>query len=240
LLGSNPPDLTIEQRDEAFKVFPYPCVGNWGFLNLSIVEAPVYDEVVQRVKNGDLYLDIGCCMGQDIRQLVRDGAPHENVYGSDLKKDFWEIGYDLFLDKSSLKTKFIEADIFDAESNLKELDGKLDIVHAASFLHLFDWDGQIKAAKRLIELLKAKPGVLIFGRQGGKVEPGVITDVDMDPNPYWHNPESWAKLWKQVGDETETKWEVDAFLGEEDLTKRMNAKIITAGTRFMTFSIRRV
>jgi SAM-dependent methyltransferase len=137
-------------------VFPYPCVGNWGFLNLSIVEAPVYDEVVQRVKNGDLYLDIGCCMGQDIRQLVRDGAPHENVYGSDLKKDFWEIGYDLFLDKSSLKTKFIEADIFDAESNLKELDGKLDIVHAASFLHLFDWDGQIKAAKRLIELLKAR------------------------------------------------------------------------------------
>jgi hypothetical protein len=216
-------------------------VGNWGFLNLSVVDGPVYKEVVERVKKGDLYLDIGCCMGQDIRALVQDGAIEENLYGSDLKKDFWEIGYDLFLDRSSLKAKFIEADVFDAESGLKELNGKLDIVHAASFFHLFDWDGQVKAAKRVVGLLKAEPGVLVFGRQGGNVNADVITRLMKDQQAaYWHNPESWAKMWKQVGDETGTKWEVDAFLGEEDLAKRTNAMALPAGSRFMTFSIRRV
>jgi hypothetical protein len=221
-------------------VFPYPCVGNWGFLNLSVLEGPVYEEVVHRVKTGDLYLDIGCCMGQDIRVLVHDGAIAENLYGSDLKKDFWEIGYNLFLDRSTLKAEFIEADLFDAESGLQDLDGKLDIVHAASFFHLFDWDGQVKAAKRIVALLKAEPGVLVFGRQGGNPQAGAIVHVIKDQTAYWHNPESWARLWKQVGEETGSKWEVEAFMGEEDLTKRMNAKIVPAGMRFMTFSIRRV
>jgi SAM-dependent methyltransferase len=227
-------------RDEAFKVFPYPCVGNWGFLNLSVAEAPAYNEVLERVKSGDQYLDIGCCMGQDIRKLIHDGAPQENLYGSDLRKDFWNIGYDLFLDKSTLTTKFIEADVFDTDSHLKELNGKLSIVHAASFFHLFDWDGQVKAAKRVIELLKAEPGVMVFGRQGGKAEAGSFVHVKKDQTAYWHNAESWAKLWKQVGDETGSKWEVDATLGEEDLTKRMNAQIVPVGTRFMTFTIRRL
>jgi SAM-dependent methyltransferase len=234
-------NITQEQRDEAFKVFPYPCVGNWGFLNLSVVDSPLYDEVVERVSRGEQYLDIGCCMGQDIRKLAYDGAPQENMYGSDLKKEFWDIGYNLFLDQSQLKAKFIEADVFDADSALKELDGKLNIVHAASFFHLWDWDEQVQAAKRVVRLLKAEPGVMIFGRQGGMPEAGKISHlVQKELNSYWHNPESWAKLWKQVGDETDSQWEVVAALGEEDLTKRMNAKIVPAGTRFMTFSIRRL
>jgi SAM-dependent methyltransferase len=233
--------LTVKQRDEAFKIFPYPCVGNWGFLNLSILESPVYNEVLERIKSGEQYLDIGCCMGQDIRKLSHDGAPQENMYGSDLKKQFWDIGYDLFLDRSTLKTKFIEADIFDVDSGLKELDGKLNLVHAASFFHLFDWDDQVKAAKRVAMLLKAEPGSMVFGRQGGLPVAGKLSHGFAGIHAYWHNPESWAKLWKQVGDETGSEWEVKSAFGEEDLTKRMNAQnIVPDGTRFLTYTIRRL
>lgn len=221
-------------------MFPYPCVGNWGFLNLSIVESPAYKEVLERINNGEQYLDIGCCMGQDIRKLAHDGAPQENMYGSDLKKEFWDIGYDLFLDKSTLKSRFIDADVFDVDSGLKELDGKLDIVHTASFFHLWDWDEQVKAVKRVIALTKPKPGVLIFGRQGGMPKAGKLSETKKELNSYWHNPESWEKLWKEASEETGTKWEMQAVLGEEDLTKRMNSKIVPAGTRFMTFAIRRL
>ena len=97
-------------------------------------------------------------MAQDIRKLVNDGAPSENTYASDVKKDFWDWGYHLFLDKETLKTCFFEADIFNAESELKQLDGKIDVVNAASFFHLFDWDGQVKAAKRVVQLLKPVSG----------------------------------------------------------------------------------
>lgn len=182
-------------------------------------------------------------MGQDTRKLVSDGVPSENMYASDLKGEFWDIGYDLFLDKDSLKTQFIEADVFDEDSGLKQLDGKLSIVLAHSFFHLFDWESQVKAVKRVIQLLKPEPGVIVFGRQGAMVDAGSFEHANREESIYWHNVESWERLWKQVGEETGTEWKVEAKLGEEDLKKRMGlneTNLIPKGSRFMTFTIRRV
>ena len=179
-------------------------------------------------------------MGQDTRKIVSDGAPAENTFASDIKTGFWDYGFDLFLDKSSLKTTFIEADIFDADSKLNELDGKINVVYASSFFHLFDWEGQIKVAKRIIRLLKPAYGSLILGRQGGKTEAGDLTHLKRELTSYWHNAESWTKLWKQVSEETGTEWKVDAVLGEEDLNKKMKRDLFPGGTRFLTFTVRRV
>ncbi|KAF2028655.1 hypothetical protein EK21DRAFT_101686 [Setomelanomma holmii] len=228
-------------RDSAFRVFPYPCLGNWGFLNLNIADSPVYPEVLERIKKGELYLDIGCCMGQDTRKLVSDGAPPENVFASDLKGEFWDIGHDLFLDKDTLGVKFIQADVLDADSGLKELNGKLSLVLAHSFFHLFSWDDQVKAAKRVVELLKPEPGVMIFGRQGAKPNAGSFAKINTLHTAYWHNVESWAKMWEQVGEETDTKWEVNSSLGEEDVTSRLRmSSLVPVGTRHMTFTVRRL
>jgi hypothetical protein len=98
----------------------------------------------------------------------------------------------------------------------------------------------VKAAKRAVQLLKPVSGSLIVGRQGGKPEAGSFAHVMKEMTAFWHNPESWAKMWKQVGDETGTDWEVQAVLGEEDLSKRMKTSLVPAGTRFMTFTIRRL
>lgn len=196
--------------------------------------------MVRRVKDGDKFLDLGCCMGQDIRKLVHDGAPSGNTYASDVKKDFWDFGYDMFLDKSTLRTTFLEADIFDADSQLKELDGKINVINAASFFHLFDWDSQIKAARRVVQLLKPEPNSLVVGRQGGKPEAGSFAHLMKGASAFWHNVESWQAMWKQVGEETGTAWRAEAVLGEEDLSKRMKTTLVPAGTRFMTFTVRRV
>ncbi len=215
-------------------------MGNWGFLNFSIGKNPAYQEVLDRIKNGEQFLDLGCCMGQDIRKLVHNGAPSENTFASDLKKDFWGFGYDMFLDKTTLRTQFMEADIFDADSELKQVDGKIDIINAASFFHLFDWNDQVRAARRAVQLLKPVSGSLIIGRQGGKPEAGSFSHIKKEMTAFWHNPESWAKMWKQVGEETGTEWKAEAVLGDEDLSKRMKTKLVPAGTRFMTFTVRRV
>jgi SAM-dependent methyltransferase len=225
--------------------FPYPCLGHWGFLNLSIGTSGAYQEVLERIKNGEQYLDLGCCVGQDIRKLVHDGAPSQNTYGSDLKASFWDIGYELFCDKSTLKTTFIEADIFDANSDLHKLDGKVDIVNAASFFHLFDWNDQVSAAKTVVQLMKPSSGSLLVGRQGGRVEPGEFTgQVGREKSLYWHNPESFARLWKQVGEETESEWEVDAYFDESvDMRRKARgglAQYIPLDAKMMKFVVRRV
>lgn len=123
---------------------------------------------------------------------------------------------------------------------MNEFDGKISIVHAGSFFHLFDWDNQVAAAKRVVQLLKAEPKVMIFGRQGATVEAGSFGHISKEHTAYWHNPESWAKMWGQIGDETGSKWVVESSLGEEDLSKRMNTNLVPVGSRFMTFTIRRV
>lgn len=212
------------------------------FLDLSLRQNPAYGEVLQRVKSGDKYLDIGCCVGQDIRALVFDGAPSENTYGADLEKKFMEVGYELFMDKSTLKTTLIEADIFNPESDLKQLDGQIDVVHAASFFHLFSWDGQVKAAKRVVLLLKNSPGSMIVGRQAGNVEAGEVTGRVTDRSRFQHNPESFAKLWKQVGIETGTEWKVEASLGEMRFPEdgKPGFEFATRGMAWLTFMIRKL
>ncbi|KAF1962140.1 hypothetical protein CC80DRAFT_487676 [Byssothecium circinans] len=96
-------------RDEAFKIHPCPCLAAFAFLDLMVTDSPHYATILQRLKSGETYLDLGCCVGQDIRKLVYDGAPSENTYGCDLESGFLDMGYDFFLDKTELKTTFIAA-----------------------------------------------------------------------------------------------------------------------------------
>ncbi|KAF2817656.1 uncharacterized protein BDZ99DRAFT_21264 [Mytilinidion resinicola] len=199
----------VEVRDKAFDIFPYPCIGLFRFLDLSIRNSPQYSEVLQRTKDGQKFLDIGCCFGQDIRKLVYDGAPSENLYGADLEMRFMKLGYELFLDKETLKTKFIASDIFDPEADIKQLDNSIDIVHASSFFHLFDWKQQFQAAKRIVEILKKEPGALIIGRHLGADESGDRLSIIDKKTRYWHNSDSFKKMWKLAGDETGSNWEVD-------------------------------
>lgn len=154
--------------------------------------------------------------------------------------DFMELGYDLFLDKKTLKTKFIAGDVFDPDASIKQLDGKIDIIHAASFFHLFNWDGQIKVAKRFVSLLNPEAGVLVIGRQMANVEAGEYSFYGK--TPYRHNDESFKRMWKLVGDETGTNWQVDARIEDSTLLKKHGPLFEWAppGSCALSFTVRRL
>ncbi len=186
----------------------YPCIGEWLFLLPSISAFPNYHVILSRVKDSATVLDLGCSMGQDLRRLTADGAPSENMYASDLHPQLWDIGYDLFRDRDTMKAHFIEADIFDSNSPLQTLHGKIDIIIACQFLHLFSWKGQLDALKKVVEM--SRPGACLIGYQIGRENPlevqrpwGVM---------YYHDVDSFNKLWREVARETDTNWKLEAEL----------------------------
>ncbi|KAK0702361.1 hypothetical protein B0H67DRAFT_637993 [Lasiosphaeris hirsuta] len=207
-------------RRDPFKVAPYHCIGMFQFLDLSLKTMDIYQEVLDRVKHGDKFLDLGCCLGQEIRQLVSDGAPCENTFGSDLYSGFFALGYKLFKDEDRLKTIFIAADAFHETSPLTELAGRMNIVYTGAFFHLFSLEDQEKMALRVLQLLAPKPGSLVIGRQSGSEDAGAFTrSGDTSGRTHFrHNVQSWKELWDRVGKADGSRWSVEANLDAPEFT----------------------
>lgn len=113
-----------------------------------------------------------------------------------------------------MEAHFIAADIFAKDSPLQDLYGTIDIIHASSFVHLFDWDLQVEVLKIAISLLKPVKGSLMLGRHMGDVEAGVKPGLTPDQKMYRHNEDSWRKIWQLISEQTGTQWKVD-FAWEE-------------------------
>ena len=151
-------------------------------------------------------------MAQDLRRLAADGAPTDNMYATDIVSDFWEIGYDLFRDRDTMKARFLKADVLEAESALDSLEGKIDVVYAGSVLHLFGWKKQVQACKRIVRL--SKVGTLVLGCQMGRnVGQEVASQWGGGSTTYYHDAETFKTMWQQIGEETGTNWEIETELG---------------------------
>jgi len=98
-------------RERGWKLFPYPCIGRFSFLKLLISHQSCYSQVLERlIKGKETLLDLGCALGQDVRHLVSAGVPADQIYGLDVTDGFIDLGYELFNDRASLKSRFIIAD----------------------------------------------------------------------------------------------------------------------------------
>ena len=136
---------------------------------------------------------------------MADGASGENLYGADLRLDLLELGYELFKDKGTLKAHFLEGDVFeeDAEAEggkeLRKLDGTIDIIYTASFLHLFSWEEQVRVGIRMSRLMTDNS--LVFGRQVGTTKPGAYARrTDKSRTRYSHDPDTFQRLWDVIGE----------------------------------------
>jgi SAM-dependent methyltransferase len=198
-----------------------------------------YQEILSRLKNGACLLDIGCCFAQDLRKAAHDGAPSANLYGAELMPAFIDLSYDLFLDKDKFAAHFMQADIFDEEGPLKELEGKMDIIQVSLFLHLFDLEGQTKACEKLVRILRQEKGVLVTGQQVGSTVPMQLPP-ETGSQMYKQNVESFEKMWEEVGRRTGTEWKVtahlDAGLGIEQNKRTWD----DSSTRRLVFEVERI
>ena len=159
------------------------------------------------------------------------------MYASDLHSELWDLGFDLFRDRETMKARFIQADVFDPESPLRDLRGKIDIIFACQLLHLFGWERQIEAAKKIVDM--SRPGTCLLGYQIGRVQSAEVQ------RPwgfmFYHNVESFKELWRQIERDTGTKWVLDVSLVDLDQwgMEKQDYKWMTAGSRGLNFVVTR-
>ncbi|KAF3904411.1 hypothetical protein ABW21_db0204771 [Orbilia brochopaga] len=217
ILPGNIHEHVTQTREKAWAVAPYPCIGKFWFLVMNLHRLPGYPLVLSKMEDGAKFLDLGSCMGQDVRKLVYDGAPGVNIVGADIKGALLDLGYELWRDRETLEVQFLEADIFDASENapLKPYQGSFDFVHVGMMLHLFTWEMQIKLMERCIIFLKPQKGSMIVGQAVGLVEGGEVALAGAATASFRHSADTFKKLMKEVQEKTGIEFEVKADIDED-------------------------
>lgn len=173
-----------------------------------------------------MLIDIGTCLGQDLRKLVLDGAASSQLFGVDKIGQFEELGFNFFRDNNNFANVFAEADILseDEGSALLQTIGTWDIVTSSMFLHAFDWRTQVAIVKKMMTLAKGK-GSWIVGLFAGDVEsqevpvlPPLVPE-GMKVTRFIHNKQSLRRLFEeaQVGMSMKLKVEVDVQEDEKSV-----------------------
>ncbi|KAI8632918.1 hypothetical protein F5Y19DRAFT_491552 [Xylariaceae sp. FL1651] len=227
-------------RDQGFATNPYPCIGLYRFTKLTLCAHPLYGKIIQRLKQAEAnYLDIGCCFGQDLRQLVFDGVPSQHLTGLDIEQSLMELGYDLFLDREALHSQFLVADVFQGSKQLvwaKLEERGIDVVHCSAFFHLFPLELQVAAARQIAKLVKR--GGIIVGGQIGSADPGDVAAIQEKSYSYRHDVGTLDRMWRRVGEDTQTQWKVDGTLDMVGIDP--NIPIQNEHSRRLVFTITRL
>ncbi|KAL8644840.1 MAG: hypothetical protein Q9210_007044 [Variospora velana] len=215
-------------RDEAWEIFPWPCVGEFWFLSLGLSLHPRYRGLLDRLLRGKggasttKLLDLGTCLGQDLRKLVADGAPLDSLWGSDYFSEYEAAGHGLFRDADRFRNRFIVADLYDESdaSVLQKTAGTWDVINIIMFLHIYDRTTQLRACKRILQLLSPATGSMVIGAQSATTEPGELrlkppmVAEGEEKTVYRHSLETFTEMWKEVGRDERVK--LDIWVGYDD------------------------
>eukprot|EP01098_Paradermamoeba_levis_P005626 TRINITY_DN2367_c0_g1_i3.p1 TRINITY_DN2367_c0_g1~~TRINITY_DN2367_c0_g1_i3.p1 ORF type:complete len:323 (-),score=119.48 TRINITY_DN2367_c0_g1_i3:254-1126(-) len=169
-------------RENAIQIKAYRCIRLGRFLTSRLAQHPKYKENVKPILAEAKILDIGCCLGTDLRRVALDGAQMQNLIGVDLN-DFFTLGLSLFGDEEKVKEKilFVQTDALteDFPSKLFHLlqekrnsssDQHFDVVSVGSVFHLLLEDQTKSLAVNVAKLLK--PNGILIGQTVGKEKEG--------------------------------------------------------------------
>jgi len=219
----------LRVQSKAFKEFPYPCIRVFEFMKLKLARLPAYKQFIElgKTRKGGIFVDLGCCFGNDSRKAVLDGWPAENVLAVDLQDKFWEYGHELFISTpETFPARFVPGDVIDpkflqehepfnnppskpapsldqvrSDKSLNELRGHVTAVFTGAFFHLFNEEKQAEIARKLAGLLSPEPGSMLIGVQGGRKEKGFYAPTSGGQKGYkmfCHSEKTWTELWEDI------------------------------------------
>jgi len=216
----------LDVRARSYKIWPYPCIQLGVYVKLMMRNTSDYRTILEQARSAPpsetpKLLEIGCFMGTQLRKLLMDGYPSDpsdpSLIGTDLRKEFLDLGYELFQDGPSserpVPIALHPADIFDDASILTSYKGKLRYIFVGSVFHLFELDAQTDMARRVLDLLDIPAEVptgsgegreyIIFGTQEGRQVASAIQDQytaksDGKVKNFGHSPDTWREMFEGV------------------------------------------
>ncbi len=156
--------------------------------------------------------------------------------------EFLPLAARFFRDGDRLPAEqFIPVGLLDREdARLSRLEGKVDIAQLSLVLHIWGWDGQVEACKRVVELLRPEKGSMIVGQSLGHVD-GEEAAGRSGHTIFKHNTETFSEMWREIGRATSTEWHVQASLeGGVDAAEPGGRWWYGPGTRRLTFIVQRL
>ncbi|KAL9580498.1 MAG: hypothetical protein Q9212_004460 [Teloschistes hypoglaucus] len=201
-------------RDQAWIVCPFPNIGAFEFCELLLHRHQSYPRILQRLKNTAnpaTFLDLGTDFGINVRQLISDGAPAENLWACQNLATFVDIGCQLFRDKNSLGANMFAGNWWghDADGPLEALEGTFDIVNMEFFLDVFGHGNQqVETYQQLLKLLKPIPGAMLLGKQAANRQHRLGNQKGR------HDEESLEAMWEAIGELTGSRWKVTSTFRE--------------------------
>ncbi|KXS16556.1 hypothetical protein M427DRAFT_55501 [Gonapodya prolifera JEL478] len=160
----------------------YRCMRRATYLSPRIARYPVYEEMLAAKAEGKRFMEVGCAFGTDVRKVVADGWPAENILAVDITDNYWKLGLSLFQDASTpppVHTFF--GDITDDPSTSSRpdiitfLDAGTHFIYAGAVLHVLSEAGVRAMLTKLYAVLA--PGGVLFGLSVGVSEPESGSDV---------------------------------------------------------------
>ncbi|MGA2162745.1 MAG: class I SAM-dependent methyltransferase [Methanoregula sp.] len=110
----------------------------------------------QALRRTGPFLDYGCGTGDNIRQLLRDGFPREQITGFDLTWESLNLGFDLYRDWDAIQ------DLFVVNGTFPFGKGMFDTIYSGSVIHVISEGAELeKYLKNAGNALR--PGGVFFG-----------------------------------------------------------------------------
>jgi len=204
------------------KFHTYRCIQSLSYLSPRSQRLEAYQLILDVLKKGEeaasslKIADIGCCIGQDIRQLILHGVKPSCITAIDIHSGYWEAGLTLFKDDvcaeevegkgrlSKVRKCFFDMSLpMHAKGTIESTDFEaiesFDFVILQAVLHTQSLPSQTNTLKRIFDLLKSGKGVLLGATGGSEIATEWALTPDGKNSRYLHSIESLTTLLTSIG-----------------------------------------
>lgn len=175
------------------KFHTYCCIQSMSYLNPRSSQLQLFRTIIEKSKElgGTIKIaDVGCCFGQDVRNLIMSGISASSIYAIDLHDGYWKAGIELFKDEQLTTSNSNDCcvsksrldgvnkcffdmslpigDIAAIESIYSDSSNSFDFVLMVAVLHTMSKDQQVQSLKRVHHLLKKSSGIVTGNCAGSK------------------------------------------------------------------------